>query len=154
MIWIIAALASLGNMQAGHAQTANADVTANDGTNILFEAYRQVAAMPDFAIEEIKNNSDYGFPAAFGKGRFTGYGNSDPKADVLRVLEIVPAKYLKYENVDSRGKIRRLYVDSSDKNNVKTLFFFGGIGGNDLIVAYFENGNGSEIGDYIQALNQ
>lgn len=94
-----------------------------------------------FQSGDIEKNEDYGFPDCYGKGKWTAYGNAGPKKDVLNVLEKIPSNLLKLENIDDKGRITRLYLDNSDKKNLRVLYFLGGTGGNDLIVALFEGGN-------------
>lgn len=128
-------------------------VLPNSKNNVLKSVFNYASAMPYFQTAEIMRNEDYNIPSSLGKGAFAGFGNANPKPDMLRVIEAIPQKYLKYENIDSDGRIRRLYVDDKKKKDPKVLFFFGGIRGNDLIVAYFEQGDIKKIEQYITELN-
>lgn len=110
-------------------------------SGILASVWDYVAQMPYFYNEEIKNNEDVGFPDYLGIGKAAVCGNAEPKPDVLHVLEVIPSSYMIFENVDNRNRITRFYIDKTNKKNPRVLYFFGGIGGNDLVVAFFENGN-------------
>lgn len=74
--------------------------------------------------------------------------------NVLNVLEKIPSNLLKLENIDDKGRIIRLYLDNSDKKNLRVLYFLGGIGGNDLVVALFEGGNLKKIEQTIDEVKQ
>lgn len=112
---------------------------------ILSSAWDYVSQMPYFYREEIKNNEDFGFPQFIGKGKAAVSGNAGPKPDVLHVLEAIPSTHLVFENNDERNRTTRFYLDKSDKKNPRVLYFFGGIGGNDLVVVLFEGGNLKQI---------
>lgn len=123
-------------------------------TGILSSAWDYVSQMPYFYREEIKNNEDFGFPQFIGKGKAAVSGNAGPKPDVLHVLEAIPSAYLIFENNDERNRTTRFYLDKSDKKNPRVLYFFGGIGGNDLVVVLFEGGNLKQIEKMIDNLMQ
>lgn len=127
---------------------------AADDAPILEAAYAHVAGMPYFGTKEIENNEDYYFPSTLGKGKFAAYGNAGPRPDVLHILESVPASYLSFENVDERGRIIRIYLDERNPDSPEVLYFFGGIGGNDLVVALFSNGNLKDIHSYIERMKE
>ncbi len=110
---------------------------------ILTSVFDAVTAMPHFQVMDIKKNSDYGYPDYFGKGRMVVYGNASPKEDVLRILKAIPAKYFAHEEV-RKNKIQRYYFNK-DKKNPQVLYFFGGTGGNDLVVCLFEGGSIKDI---------
>lgn len=118
--------------------------------SILERIYRTVSQLPHFEEMEIPNNGDYGFPGYLGKGTAAVYGNADPKKDVVRILGIVPTKFLVFEDVDDKGRITRYYVDYGKK---QVLYFRGGIGGNDLVVALFKGGDKNKIQNFINNLN-
>lgn len=122
----------------------------NSKKSILEATYDHISNFDGFMVGEIESNESYGFPDFFGKGRWTVYGNAGPKKDVMNVLDVVPAKYLALETFDNRNRIRRFYLDSSDKKNPRLLYFFGGIGGNDLVVALFEGGDLKKIESFIE----
>ena len=109
-----------------------------------------MSQLPHFEEMEIPNNGDYGFPGYLGKGTAAVYGNADPKKDVVRILGIVPTKFLVFEDVDDKGRITRYYVDYGKK---QVLYFRGGIGGNDLVVALFKGGDKNKIQNFINNLN-
>lgn len=123
-------------------------------TDILSSAWDYMSQMPYFYREEIKNNEDFGFPQFIGKGKAAVSGNAGPKPDVLHVLEAIPSAYLVYETNDQRNRINRFYLDKSDKQNPRVLYFFGGVGGNDLVVILFEGGNLKQIENMIADLKQ
>lgn len=112
---------------------------------ILAAVIDHVSTFKDFHTGMIEKNEDYGFPDFYGKGRWAVYGNAGPKKDVLNVLAAIPAEFLELDNVYEKGRIIRLYLDKSNKENPRLLYFFGGIGGNDLVVAFFENGDLKQI---------
>lgn len=116
---------------------------------IMQSIFDKVAALPDFQTEPIAKNSDYGFPDFMGSGKWTGYGNAGPKRDVMNILDRIPASYLAMEQTDNKGRVTRVYIDRSNTKNPQVLYFRGGIGGNDLIVALFEKGKLSKIDDMI-----
>ena len=118
--------------------------------SILERIYRTVSQLPHFEEMEIPNNGDYGFPGYLGKGTAAVYGNADPEKDVVRILGIVPTKFLVFEDVDDKGRITRYYVDYGKK---QVLYFRGGIGGNDLVVALFKGGEKNKIQNFINNLN-
>ena len=127
-------------------------VLPESSAGILGAVYDYVSKMPYFFEQPIKKNKDYGFPSEFGKGKMTGFGNAGPKEDVLRVLEAIPDNYLVKKFSSPSGKINRFYVDKTDPKHPKVLYFFGGVGGNDLVVCLFENGNLKKIERYIDGL--
>lgn len=112
---------------------------------ILSSVWDFISKMTYFYIDETEINSKVGLPKYFGTGKATIYGNAGPKKDVLNILEAIPAQLLELENIDDKGRIKRLYLDKSNEKNPRILYFFGGIGGNDLVVALFENGNLKKI---------
>lgn len=121
------------------------------GTGSIFEKiYLTVSKLPYFKEMEIGNNEDYGFPEYLGKGTAVVYGNADPKEDILRFLTLIPQKSLANEDVDEKGRITRYYVDYGTN---QVLYFFGGIGGNDLVVALFKSGDKKKIQDFVNCLN-
>lgn len=117
----------------------------NSKDGILTAVIDYVSTFKDFHTGVIEKNEDYGFPDYYGKGRWAVYGNAGPKKDVLNVLSAIPSKFLELENIDEKGRITRLYLDKSNKKNPRLLYFFGGINGNDLVVALFKNGNLKQI---------
>jgi len=121
------------------------------GKGSIFErTYLTVSKLPYFEEMEIPNNEDYGFPKFLGKGTSVVYGNAEPKEDVLRFLGLIPRKFLVYEDSDEKGRITRYYVDYDKK---QVLYFFGGIGGNDLVVALFKGGDKKKIQTFVNYLN-
>lgn len=106
--------------------------------SILDRIYLTVSKLPYFEEMEIPNNEDYGFPQYLGKGTAAVYGNADPKEDVLRILNLIPHELLAYEDIDEKGRIVRYYVNYKEN---QVLYFVGGIGGNDLVVALFKGGD-------------
>lgn len=123
------------------AKAPNPKLTEGKGT-ILERVWNTVSEYPYFQEMEIPDNEDYGFPHYLGKGKATVYGNADPKEDVLRLLDLIPHKLLVFEDIDKKGRITRYYVDYGKK---QVLYFRGGIGGNDLVVALFEGGDKKQI---------
>lgn len=123
------------------ANAPNPKLTEGKGT-ILERVWNTVSEYPYFQEMEIPDNEDYGFPHYLGKGKATVYGNADPKEDVLRLLDLIPHKLLVFEDIDKKGRITRYYVDYGKK---QVLYFRGGIGGNDLVVALFEGGDKKQI---------
>ena len=121
---------------------------------ILMSVLDYISNFKGFHSGGIEKNEDYGFPDFYGRGKWTVYGNAGPKKDVLNVLEKIPSNLLKLENIDDKGCITRLYLDKSDKKNLRVLYFFGGIGGNDLVVALFEGGNLKKIERTINEVKQ
>lgn len=121
---------------------------------ILMSVLDYISNFKGFQSGGIEKNEDYGFPDCYGKGKWAVYGNAGPKKDVLNVLETIPSDLLKLENIDDKGRITRLYLDNSDKKNLRVLYFFGGIGGNDLVVALFESGNLKKIEQTIDEVKQ
>lgn len=119
---------------------------------ILERVWFTTSQLPYFQTMEITNNEDYGFPKYLGNGKAAVYGNADPKEDVLKILEVIPDKMLFYEDVDDKGRIARFYIDNSKKKS-QTLYFRGGIGGNDLVVAIFDGGDKRKIKEMINKLN-
>lgn len=123
-------------------------------TGILSSTWEYVSQMPYFYNEEIKNNEDFGFPKYLGKGKAAVSGNAGPKPDVLHVLEAIPPTYLVLENNDERNRTTRFYLDKSDKKTPRVLYFFGGVGGNDLVVVLFEGGNIKKIEKMFKDMKQ
>lgn len=122
---------------------------------ILHSAFEYISKMPDFETIEFNANGEYDlFNGNFDHGTVTVYGNSGPKKDVLRVLEAVPAEYLVIEYVDDDERIDRIYVDSSNKNKQRFLYFHGGISGNDLVVAYVDNATAGQIENLLMGLKE
>lgn len=114
-------------------------------SGILSSVWDYVAQMPYFYNEEMKNNEDFGFPKYLGKGKAAVSGNAGPKPDVLHVLDAIPSNYLVLDNNDERNRTTRFYLDKSNKKIPRALYFFGGTGGNDLVVVLFEGGNLKQI---------
>lgn len=121
---------------------------------ILSSVWDYVSKMPYFYNEEMKNNEDFGFPKYLGKGKTVVSGNSGPKPDVLHVLDAIPSTYLALDKTDDRNRTTRFYLDKSNKKNPQVLYFFGGIGGNDLVVVLFEGGNIKQIEKMIEEENK
>ncbi len=121
---------------------------------VLASVWDYVSQMPYFYITEDEVNKGVGFTQDFGKGKAAVCGNAGPKPDVLHVLASVPDSYLAFEHVDKKGRIQRVYLDKSDKKSPRVLYFKGGIGGNDLIVALFEDGDINKIEQMIDELKQ
>ncbi len=117
--------------------------------SIFDRIYLTVSKLPYFGEMEIPNNEEYGFPQFLGKGKAVVYGNAEPKEDILRLLSLIPMKCLAYEETDEKGRITRYYVDYDKK---QVLYFSGGIGGNDLVVALFKNGDKKLIHEFIKFL--
>lgn len=118
----------------------------SDG-GVLAAVYDAVAAMPYVRTMEIVNE-ELGFPAALGRGYMAGYGNAGPKPEVLRILEAIPDSMLRLETVDGQSRVKRIYVDDTT-DTLRTLFFIGGIGGNDLIIGLFTGGDATAIHNFI-----
>ncbi|MCM1141406.1 MAG: leucine-rich repeat domain-containing protein [Muribaculum sp.] len=118
--------------------------------SIFDRIYLTVSKLPYFSEMEIPNNEDYGFPQYLGKGKAVVYGNAEPKEDILRLLSLIPMKSLAYEETDEKGRITRYYVDYGKK---QALYFFGGIGGNDLVVALFKSGEKKKIMQFMKSKN-
>lgn len=116
--------------------------------SIFDRIYLTVSKLPYFGEMEIPNNEDYGFPQYLGKGKAAVYGNAEPKEDILRLLSLIPMKCLAYEETDEKGRITRYYVDYGKK---QVLYFFGGIGGNDLVVALFKGGDKKKIMQFMKS---
>lgn len=114
--------------------------------SVFDRIYLTVSKLPYFGEMEIPNNEDYGFPQYLGKGKATVYGNAEPKEDILRFLSLIPIKYLAYDDTDEKGRVTRYYVDYGKK---QVLYFFGGIGGNDLVVALFKGGDKKKTQNFI-----
>lgn len=121
---------------------------------VLASAWKFVSEMPYFYNEEMKNNEDFGFQKYLGRGKAAVSGNAGPKPDVLRVLEAIPSTYLVLDNNDERNRTTRFYLDKSDKKTPRVLYFFGGVGGNDLVVVLFEGGNIKKIEKMIKDMKQ
>ena len=121
---------------------------------VLASVLEYVSTSSCLLTEEIANNENYGFPASLGKGRWAVYGNSRPKNGVLKVLEAIPADMLALKADFAGHKVLRVYLDKSDTLHPKLLFFTAGTGGNDLILAYFEDGNLQEIEKEIEKIKQ
>lgn len=132
-------------------ETVPAPELLNVKGGMLERAWQTISKMPYLQILDIEKNDMLGFPEYFGKGRAIVFGNAYPKEDVLRYLNLIPSKLIAYDNIDSRGKIRRIYFD---KGNKKLLFFFGGIGGNDLIVALFNVEDNKQTTNFIKTLDK
>lgn len=120
----------------------------------LLSAFKKTCLLPGFTVKPIKRNGDYGYADYMGKGKWTGYGNASPKEDVLQLLNGIPVSMLGCEKVDHKGRITRLYLDKSNPKDPKVLFCRLGIGGNDLIVAYFEKGDLPLIEALLEDLNR
>ncbi|MDE7349911.1 MAG: leucine-rich repeat domain-containing protein [Muribaculaceae bacterium] len=116
---------------------------------ILASALEYISGFKDFYTGEIEHNEDYGFPEYLGRGKWAVYGNAGPKKDVLNVLASIPSKYLVLDTTDENGHITRFYLDKSDKKQPKVLYFLGGNGGNDLVVALFKGGDLKKIEEMI-----
>lgn len=132
-------------------ETVPAPELLNVKGGMLERAWQSIEKMPYMSILDVEKNDMLGFPEYFGKGRAIVYGNAYPKEDVLRYLNLIPSKLIAYENIDSRGKIRRIYFDKSNK---KLIYFFGGIGGNDLIVALFNVADNKQTANFIKTLDK
>lgn len=121
---------------------------------VLASVLEYVSTSSCLLTEEIANNENYGFPASFGKGRWAVYGNSSPKNGVLKVLSAIPANMLALKAEFYDDSVIHVYLDKSDTLHPKLLFFTAGTGGNDLILAYFEDGNLQEIEKEIEKIKQ
>lgn len=119
--------------------------------SIFDRVYITVSKLPYFGEMEIPKNEDYGFPQYLGKGKAAVYGNAEPKEDILRLLDLIPTKYLADEAIDDKGRVTRYYVDYGKK---QVLYFFGGIGGNDLVVALFKGGDKKKITQFVETLKK
>lgn len=77
-----------------------------------------------------------------GKCRGTIHGNSTHRDKVLDILSCLPNNYLYRENrLDEDKWLSRYYICTNDDEKYKMLYVFVGIGGNDLVVILFEDGN-------------
>ena len=111
------------------------------GKGILASVFDYVSTSSLLQTAELFGDEDYGFPASFGKGRWAVYGNSSPRKGVQKVLDAIPSNLLAIEYVSEYDKMLRIYLDKSNALHPKLLFFVGGTKGNDLVVAFFEDGN-------------
>ncbi len=127
----------------------NPNVVKNKGS-ILERVWLTAAELPYFQEVDITNNEAYGFPSYLGMGKAVVYGNAAPKEDILRLLDVIPQKLLAYEDIDEKGRITRFYVDYGKR---QTLYFIGGIGGNDLVIALFNGGDKKKIKELMNELN-
>ena len=109
---------------------------------ILGSVWLTISQLPYFQTMEVTGNKK--FPKYFGKGTATVYGNSDPKPDVLRILGTIPENMLAHEDTDSKGRMTRLYLDPDGKKS-RSLYVRIGIGGNDLVVIFFDGGDRKKI---------
>lgn len=121
-------------------------------SGVLYSVFELVSKLPGFETDVMERMEDYGFPVCFGKGIFTVYGNAGPKKDVKRILEAIPASHLVSDIISDDHREVRYYIDRSDKSNPRTLYFFGGTGSNDIVVAFFENGNLNEMLKFMENL--
>lgn len=135
--------------QINIAKDAPVPIIAKGKGSVFENIYITVSKLPYFAEMEIPNNEDYGFPEYLGKGTAAVYGNADPKEDILRFLTLIPQKFLAFEDVDEKGRITRYYVDYGKK---QVLYFRGGIGGNDLVVALFKGGEKKRIKEMFNSI--
>lgn len=120
---------------------------------ILHAVYSHVAAMSGFTTGDMKKIKKQRFPEFLGKGHYAVYRDASPKKDVLRALEQIPDEYLVYDSVNKYNETERFYL-IPDKKNTRSLYFFGGNDGDDLVVIYYEKGNLSKIQEMVENLNK
>ena len=113
------------------------------------KGYAQTTTPIEHAFESISKLRGFErFPDELAKERYSmlggkvamvGYGNADPRNQVLEILDKIPNDQLCYEfrfganNV----KIERYYLSTDKNGNDIMLYVFVGTGGNDLVAVLF-----------------
>ena len=106
----------------------------------LRHAFERVAALEGFeALSQSDVDGITGFQ--LGKCEGTVHGNASHRDEVLGILADLPADALYSEEVTSKNKITRFYITTDDQGKSSMLYAFVGIGGNDLLVILYEDGD-------------
>lgn len=102
----------------------------------LEQAFLSVAALDNFTLITGSDAKEL-FPGQLGDVRYTIHGNSDPREQVLGILNKIPQQLLYFEQRTENNKITRVYIEDNSERKGRMLFAFVGLGGNDLLVAEF-----------------
>ena len=76
-----------------------------------------------------------------GKCEGTVHGNASHRDEVLQIFSALPADAFYSEEVTSKNKITRFYITTDEQGKSSMLYAFVGLGGNDLIVILYEDGD-------------
>ena len=124
----------------GFAQECVKDSVQMDVQMDLRQAFEQVAALEGFeALSQSDVEGITGFQ--LGKCEGTVHGNASHRDEVLQIFSALPADALYSEEVTSKNKITRFYITTDLQGKSSMLYAFVGIGGNDLIVILYEDGD-------------
>ena len=100
----------------------------------------QVAALEGFeALSQSDVEGITGFQ--LGKCEGTVHGNASHRDEVLQIFSALPANALYSEEVTSKNKITRFYITTDEQGKSSMLYAFVGLGGNDLLVILYEDGD-------------
>lgn len=106
----------------------------------LRTAFERVAALEGFeALSQSDVEGITGFQ--LGKCEGTVHGNASHRDAVLQIFSALPADALYSEEVTSKNKITRFYITTDELGKSSMLYAFVGLGGNDLLVILYEDGD-------------
>jgi len=124
----------------GFAQECVKDSVQMDVQMDLRQAFEQVAALEGFeALSQSDVEGITGFQ--LGKCEGTVHGNASHRDEVLQIFSALPADALYSEEVTSKNKITRFYITTDLQGKSSMLYSFVGLGGNDLLVILYEDGD-------------
>lgn len=124
----------------GFAQECVKDSVQMDVQKDLRQAFEQVAALEGFeALSQSDVEGITGFQ--LGKCEGTVHGNASHRDEVLQIFSALPADALYSEEVTSKNKITRFYITTDLQGKSSMLYSFVGLGGNDLLVILYEDGD-------------
>ena len=122
----------------GFAQECVKDSVQMDVQMDLRQAFEQVAALEGF---EALSQSDVEGITGFQLGKCEGTVNASHRDEVLQIFSALPADALYSEEVTSKNKITRFYITTDLQGKSSMLYSFVGLGGNDLLVILYEDGD-------------
>lgn len=103
---------------------------------ILMKIFKEISQLDGFQLLNY-TAEEYGYPKEMGQMKMACYKNSDPREEVLAILEKLPNSSLKVNYIDDRGKITRYYLGKDNNGKACMLQTFIGTGGNDLCIWLF-----------------
>ncbi len=125
----------------------------------LVAAFDMIKQLPFFTTLYLLPYDYHGYPDYLGRGELTGYGNSGPRPEVMRILDCIPSKYLEYEKYilydepADGDRVERVYYNGNKKNPI-VLSFMAGTGSADTVVVLFRGGDGKKIEELMKEIRE
>ncbi|MCM1482900.1 MAG: hypothetical protein NC043_01065 [Muribaculaceae bacterium] len=124
------------------------------GAVSLTDVFKEVSELKGFTTEPV-SVGDYGFPSDLGFADITGYGNSEPREAVLKILDKLPPELLIVEQKDEDDRIQRYYYQpSTDTSEAALMYFFVGHSGNDTMLMLFTGADSEVYADFAEQLKE